>query len=148
MGFELNSVHVTAHTTPQDRVVYALSGGVVIDFPLPTTAEITGSLRIGPNGVLMPDWRRKQLEFTVPIPDLPDDSLLRIIHWAPFVTLAGIVHKTKLSGFALDGFQAKAIEQNGQDEFGVVVDLAVHDLEAAIFRLGYHIDLVGEFVPR
>jgi hypothetical protein len=78
MGFELNSVHVTAHTTPQDQVVYALSGGVVIDFPLPTTAEITGSLRIGPNGVLMPDWRRKQLEFIVPIPDLPDDSLLRI----------------------------------------------------------------------
>lgn len=148
MGFELNSVHVTVHTTPQDQVVYALSGGVVVDFPPPTTAETLGSLSIGPNGVLMPDWRRKRLGFTVPIPNLPDESLLRIIHWAPFVTLAGVVHRTKLSGFALDGFQAEAIEQNGQDKFGVVVDLAVHDLEAAIFRLGYHVDLVGELVPR
>lgn len=139
----LQSRHFTVHTAQNGQVVYAMSGLVEVDaFPAPTAYEAVtvASAPHDPNF-----WRRRQVRFTVPI-DLEGDQRLRIVHWAPFVAAAGVIGSKDRPGFAVDSFQVAAIHPDGNDSVEIVVDLAVRDLVAKMFKLAYHVDLVGELV--
>jgi hypothetical protein len=118
-------------TTADGQLVYTLTGWEVI------VEKGSGS-----------EWRRFPKTFEVPVPALPSGQLLKLIHWAPFVTLNSIANDQAAvdAGWAVDDFGI-ANANEPLKTLRVECMLAVRDIDGLILRLGYVIQLLGNLVP-
>jgi hypothetical protein len=91
-------------------------------------------------------WFRSGTNFSIPIPDLPTGKGLKLVHWAPLVTLNSIANDSTAidAGWAVDGFRLVDIGPTAiRDWVEVVCDLAVRDTDGFVLRLGYVVHLLG-----
>lgn len=124
----IESQFFTRMVTGDGRVAFTLTGIVV------------GNERLQGQA----DWMRRRVAFTVPVP-LQPNHVLHLDHWAPFVTLSSISndHTSTNAGWAVDGFALSSPDSPVRGKVGVLVDIAVRDIDGFIDRLGYNIHLIG-----
>ena len=96
------------------------------------------------------DWLRAQVNFGITVPDIPPGAALRLVHWAPFVTINAIQNDdtSNWAGWAVDRF---GIVDPGTPITGQVTvrtDVAVRDVDGYLLRLGYEVTLSGTFSDR
>lgn len=125
----MTSQHFVHFTTPEGLTAYTLTGVAQITF----RGENTGL-----------DFLRTTVTFAVPLPDLPDETGLRLVHWAPFVTLQSISNDDVAvnAGWAVDDFRLIGTDRVSNFVY-VEANIAVRDVDGYILRLGYHITLLG-----
>lgn len=136
---------------------------------------LSGVVLIDMKGVTPAQWRRETLlispdlrapikfaaqRFGVPLPPGNDSSYyanFQVEQWAPFSTLSSVFNANQSvnSGFAVDAwrpepfFAATDLATNAQVSnlfAGVQSDIAVRDSDAFLYRVGYHITLIGRIV--
>lgn len=137
---------------------------------------LSGVVLIDMKGVTTAQWRRETLSispdlrgpikfaaqrFGVPLPPGLNDSQyhanFQVEQWAPFATLSSVFNANQSvnSGFAVDVwrpnpfFTATDLATNAQVSnlfAGVQADIAVRDSDAYLYRVGYHITLIGRIV--
>lgn len=137
---------------------------------------LSGVVLLDMKGVSAAQWRRETVviapdlrgpikfaaqRFGVPLPPGLDESAfysnLQVEQWAPFSTLSSIFNANQSvnSGFAVDVwrpnpfFTATDLATNAQVSnlfAGIQADIAVRDSDAYLYRLGYHITLIGRIV--
>ena len=137
---------------------------------------LSGVVLIDMKGVTTAQWRRETLSispdlrgpikfaaqrFGVPLPvGLNDSQYLanfQVEQWAPFATLSSVFNANQSvnSGFAVDVwrpnpfFTATDLATNAQVSnlfAGIQADIAVRDSDAYLYRVGYHITLIGRIV--
>ena len=122
------SVHWTVMNTADGQTAFTLTGIIVTEF------KGVGN-----------QWERGRLEFPVSIQPLAPGKGLVLRHWAPFVTINSISNDdiSKDAGWAVDGFSLADPEKFAVAGVTVRCDLAVRDVDGFIFRIGYHLHLVG-----
>jgi hypothetical protein len=120
------SPHWVYFQLPDGRWTYTLSGVVLMTF------QGQGA-----------DFRRDQLQFDVPIPDLPPGQGLKLHMWAPLVTLNAISNNgvSNDAGWAVDDFYLP--EHGPMTRVRVQAGLAVRDSDGFVLRVGYMINLLG-----
>lgn len=118
----------TRMTTGDGRVAYTLTG-IVVGEPLQGEAN----------------WMRRQIFFTVQVPQLQRGHVLHLDYWAPFVTLSSISNDRTATnaGWAVDAFAISAPTSPVRDKIGVKCNIAVRDIDGFILRLAYNIHLIG-----
>jgi hypothetical protein len=152
----------------QDQLwLLILSGVVVADFQgnsgtqwRPDTVsfspDLAGPDNQGPSGPL--PWAINH--WGIPQPAPPADSYsigFSVVEWAPFASLSSLFDQDQAvnAGFAVDGWRPTPFlsgtdivsQQPVANLFsGINVDVAVRDSDAWIFRIGYHISLLGKIV--
>jgi hypothetical protein len=128
----VSSPHYTKFTTGEGQLAYTLTGVVVIN------EKGDGS-----------KWRRFGLDFDVPIPDLPPEQAMKLIHWAVLVTPNSIANDQAAidAGWAVDDFHLVNPNDQQKGYVRVMCELAVRDVDGLILRLGYFIQLLGILVP-
>ena len=106
---------------------------------------LTGIVLMSFQGTSSLDYRRDQLTFEVPIPELPFGKGLRVVHWAPYVAPASFGNEgPPLSvGWAVDGFR---LVNTGPviETATIVCDLAVRDPGSFLYRVAYSLHLLGQ----
>ncbi|MGA9581543.1 MAG: M23 family metallopeptidase [Allosphingosinicella sp.] len=136
---------------------------------------LSGVVLVDMKGVTTAQWRRETLliapdlrapikfagqRFGVPLPNLDDSAFhsnFQVEQWAPFSTLSSVFNANQSinSGFAVDVwrpnpfFTATDLATNAQVSnlfAGIQADIAVRDSDAYIYRIGYHITLIGRIV--
>jgi hypothetical protein len=136
---------------------------------------LSGVVLIDMKGVTPAQWRRETLlispdlrapikfaaqRFGVPLPPGNDSTYyanFQVEQWAPFSTLSSVFNANQSvnSGFAVDAwrpepfFTATDLATNAQVSSlfaGVQSDIAVRDSDAFLYRVGYHIILIGRIV--
>jgi len=127
------SEYYTKFTTVAGEVSYTLTGVVVVEPPFQ-----------GQGG----DWFRERVQFAVPVPSLAKGSQLKLIYWAPFVTLSSISNDRTATnaGWAVDGFGIASPKNLIGETVGVYCDLAVRDIDGFVVRLAYNVHLIGKEV--
>ena len=115
--------------TANGLIAYTLTGIVQMDIP----GQATGG-----------NYFRTPIVFVVPIPDLPAGKGLRLVHWAPFVTMNSISNDGAVenAGWAVDDFVVLRPEQVSAS-VSVQANLAVRNTTGHILRCGYEIHLLG-----
>jgi hypothetical protein len=89
-------------------------------------------------------YRRDKLTFDVQIPELPSRKGLKLVHWAPFVTLNSISNDNAAydAAWAVDNFGL--VSSDGpMRSVSVFCHLAVRDVDGFVLRLGYIVHLLG-----
>lgn len=95
--------------------------------------------------------------FGIPKPSGNIKTAFSLEEWAPFASLSSIFNQNQSinSGFAVDvwrpthfatGINAVTHQPVGNIFTGIDVDVAVRDTDAFLFRVGYHINLLGKIV--
>jgi hypothetical protein len=126
---QLTSQFFVHFNTAEGLTSYTLTGVVLLTFQ----GEATGT-----------DFLRVPFPFTVPIPDLPDEMGLQLVHWAPFVTLNSISNDGTAvnAGWGVDDFTILDTDRIA-DDVHMMANIAVRDIDGYILRLGYQIHLLG-----
>lgn len=129
----IESEHWVRSTTADGHLSYLMTGIIVL-----TPIQGSGG-----------DWRRLGISFQVPLRLLPSNRALRLIHWAPLVTLSSISNSFDAvnAGWAVDSFSLANPNEPQRGAVDIVCGLAVRDVDGFIARLGYMINLVGDEVP-
>ena len=124
-----DSQHWVDFDTADGRKAYTLTGVALTTFKGGETGE---------------GWLRQDLMFDVAIPDLPQGKGLKLVHWAPFVTLNAIANDqlANNAGWAVDGFEVESPQQVMRS-VRIRCKLAVRDIDGFILRVGYSIALLG-----
>jgi len=134
------SKHWVATRTGDDRELFILSGIALINV----------------QGVSSAQWRRGQYRLVVNLAQPlvtagqdPSQTGLQIEQWTPFVTPYALFNagQSVNSGFAVD--EVFDVAPVGDATNTVVVSgcTAVRDSDAIIYRVGYHLTLLGRFAP-
>jgi hypothetical protein len=130
----IESPHWVVYRTANDLLAYTLTGVVLLTF------KGTGRR-----------YLREPFSFKVPIPELPDKKGLKLVHWAPFVTLNSISNDGPATdaAWAVDDF-AVTDTASVLRSVPITTHLAVRDIDGFILRVGYVISLLGSLadVPR
>jgi len=109
---------------------------------------LTGIVAIHQKGESEDRWRREQVNLNLPIPHIPHDKVFKLRNWAPFVTINAIYNKDTSydSGHAVDAF--RILNPSSEHKPGIIVqaDIAIRDTDAWLYRIGYHVTLIGEYV--
>ncbi|MGI5130126.1 hypothetical protein ACQEVB_25215 [Pseudonocardia sp. CA-107938] len=94
------------------------------------------------------DWSRGSITFDVPVPELAPGMGLRLIYWAPLVTLAAVSNDSVATdaGWAVDRFDL-LMTHLCRRFVTVKADVAVRDADGWMWRLGYSVNLVGTPAP-
>lgn len=107
---------------------------------------LTGVVAIHQKGESEERWRRDQVTLILPIFNLPRGQYLKLRYWAPFVTINAIYNKDTSydSGHAVDAF--RLLNPGAQRRnIHLQADIAIRDTDAWLYRIGYHVTLIGEF---
>jgi hypothetical protein len=111
---------------------------------------LTGVVIIDLKGESGEQWRWETVDFGIPFRHLhPDGKALAPENWAVFVTINAIYNagKSYNSGHAVDAFELLGARAGLAQEIWVRAHVAVRDSDAYLFRIGYHVTLVGKFFP-
>lgn len=130
-GFDAQ--HHLRTTTGDGRVWYVLTGVALL-------RNFHGSA----NG----DWVRGQLDFDVPIPDLPVGQRLRLAHWTAFASLNAVANDAEGDqiAFGVDNFWLTGTHlalRSAPMHCGI----AVRDVDGWLLRVGYSLNLLGTIEP-
>ena len=113
---------------------------------------LTGVVAIHERGESEDHWKREQIDLLIPIPNVPSGKVLRLKHWAPFVTLNAIYKKNMASrnvadngGYAVDDFKILNTRNGHSQTVTVQTDVAIRDDDSFLYRIGYNVTLIGEF---
>jgi hypothetical protein len=92
-------------------------------------------------------WNRPVLDLSIPIPQLPANKGLTLVHWAPYVGLSSIAndHEAVDAGWAVDSFRLLNPDEQGMTSVEVTTAIAVRDIDGFILRVGYVISLLGYY---
>lgn len=94
-------------------------------------------------------WHREALDLGIDIRHiLPDDKVLKLDFWAPFVTINAVFNRGEShnSGHAVDTFQIVNPRAEQNPQIVVRSHIAVRDSDAWLHRVAYNVTLVGRFV--
>lgn len=112
----------------------------------------SGNALIGVKGTSSDQWLRGQIRLDFPIgPDiLPRGGNFRSVNWIVMMWPNSVYNQGESidSGFAIDDFWLTAPSPTSGpiDEVEIWADVAVRDSDAYLYRVGYHVTLLGEFV--
>ncbi len=122
--------YVRTHTT-EGLELYTLTGVVILDWKAKT-----GS-----------DWRREDLILRIKVPRIPKNKALKLVHWAPFLTLNAIANdrSAQNAGWALDWFSVANPREQITDQVKIKAQIAGRDSDGWIYRIGYNITLLGSY---
>jgi len=128
------SKHWMHYRTGDDRELIALSGIAIVNF----------------EGLSDETWLSDTLNLGVNIPSalIPADKQFQVQTWTTFMTLNSIYDKDQSvnAGFAVDEFWGPgAITTKGY--ITLHAKLAVRDSDAILYRVGYEVTMVGNFIP-
>jgi hypothetical protein len=147
-------------TPPSDirdqQWLLVLSGIGICNFQGQTTTDWSReTIGISPDVTSSMNWAITQFSIPTPPQTPPWDLAFQVEEWAPFATINSIFDQNESinAGFAVDDWRpapfaeaydivANAIIGNVFD--GIFVDLAVRDSDAWLYRVGYHITLLGK----
>jgi len=98
------------------------------------------------------NWLREAIALVIPITPSSVDSALHIEQWVPFFTMNSVYNQDEAinSGHAVDSFNItglEADETSGQTSGTFLVNTAVRDSDAYLYRIGYNIALTGTLRP-
>ena len=110
--------------------------------------HLTGIVIVNVKGESESEWKIEHVKMGIPVPRIPTGKGLRLRHWAPFVTLNSTYNhnKSNNSGHAVDDFFLPRSRDVIAAEVLVQTNLAVRDSDAWIYRVGYSVDLIGNYV--
>ncbi len=93
------------------------------------------------------DWLRAQVNLGITVPEIPRDATLRLVHWAPFVTLNAIQNDDVAvwAGWAVDWFRVADPYEPIRQQITVETGVAVRDSDGHLLRLGYEVTLAGTY---
>jgi murein DD-endopeptidase MepM/ murein hydrolase activator NlpD len=96
------------------------------------------------------DWLRAQVNLGITVPEIPPGAALRLVHWAPFVTINAIQNDdtSNWAGWAVDRFGIVDPGTPITRQVTVQTDVAVRDTDGYLLRLGYEVTLAGSFTDR
>jgi hypothetical protein len=125
------SSHWTFAKLPDDKYMITLTGVVIIDF------KGTGGL-----------WLRDKASISIKLPShlFPGGKWFQVQYWAPFVTLNAISNQNHAvnAGWAVDEFGGPGANKY-YDGITIWANVAIRDVDGYLLRLGYSVNLVGEF---
>jgi hypothetical protein len=130
-GFDAQ--HHLRTTTGDGRVLYVLTGVALIrDF----------------HGTSDSAWVHGQLDFDVPIPDLPAGQGLRLAHWTTFAGLNAVANDGEGDdiAFAVDNFWLTETDRALRSA-RMHCGIAVRDVDGWLLRVGYNLNLLGTIEP-
>jgi murein DD-endopeptidase MepM/ murein hydrolase activator NlpD len=93
------------------------------------------------------NWLRAQVDLGITVPEIPAGAALRLVHWAPFVTINAIQNDdtSNWAGWAVDSFRLAHPGDPITRQVTVETGIAVRDVDGYLLRLGYNITLAGTF---
>lgn len=108
---------------------------------------LSGVIIIDQKGESENTWKAEQVSFNLPI-RVPNGKAFKLKHWAPFITINSIYNKSVSndSGHAVDGFRIINPENAQIEYITVQADIAIRDSDAWLYRLGYNVTLIGEYI--
>ena len=147
---------------------FAVSNWVIVPTgPIPTRPEdqkwflvLSGVAFFTFQGTSTADWRRDSLrmridltgpiQFTGRSASQGRELKFKVEQWAPYSTINSMYneHQSVDAGYAADAFRPIFITRGASTPLfdTLEVDLAVRDTDAFIYRIGYHLTLVGTIV--
>ena len=98
------------------------------------------------------NWLREGITLTIPITPSSLDSALHIEQWVPFFTMNSVYNQDEAvnSGHAVDSFDIVGLEGDenfGQTSVSFLVNTAIRDSDAYLYRIGYNVALTGTLKP-
>jgi hypothetical protein len=98
------------------------------------------------------NWLNEQITLTIPIDITSIESALHIEQWVPFFTMNSVYNQDEAvnSGHAVDSFDITGLEADenfGQTTVSFLVNTAVRDSDAYLYRIGYNVALTGTLKP-
>ncbi len=94
------------------------------------------------------DWKAERYEFEIKSPSIiPAGKALQVEQWCPLITLNAIHNRDRSynAGWAVDKFGGPGATQI-ITSFDLWANLAVRDIDGFLFRVGYTVTLLGNFV--
>lgn len=120
-----------------------LSGVVVVDFWSQQSNWNNDTL------LIIPDRDFNSMIAFVGVPPPPQDyvNAFQADQYATFGGMSSIFDKdyANNTGFAVNAFEPNFYLSNGRAIYGIQMDLAVRDSDAALLRVAYHLTAVGQF---
>jgi hypothetical protein len=112
---------------------------------------------IGISGVAIIDfkgvssnWKKEKLNLLIRNPVwIPANKQFQVDQWTPFITLNAIYNRGHAvnAGWAVDDFGGPGrVKVLPRGHIPIWADIAIRDVDGMLFRIGYHLTLVGRLV--
>lgn len=98
------------------------------------------------------NWLREGIHLSIPITPLQENIGLHIEQWVPLFTMNAVYNQDEAvnSGHAIDSYDIEGLvgdENLGQASVSFLVNTAIRDSDAYLYRIAYNVALTGTLKP-